>query len=184
MSDKKSILWPMSIRLIHWSLALSILLNQFILEDGDPPHRYVGYLAVLIVFLRFYRGVKDNTFANFKHFPMGISHQIKFLKNILKRDSSYEGHNPPASLIYFAIWSSVILLGISGWMLGLDAFWGDERVEEIHELLSDGLLVLTLIHLTGIIFDSLKFKRKTWMGMISGRRDHSVAKAMAKDASQ
>jgi hypothetical protein len=35
--------------------------------------------------------------------------------------------------------------------------------------MSDGLIVLALIHLIGLGRDSYKYKRKTWMGMVTGR---------------
>jgi len=61
-------------------------------------------------------------------------------------------------------------LGVTGFMMGLDAYWGEEWLEDLHENLSTALMVLVVLHLLGIAFDSWKFRRKTWLGMITGRR--------------
>lgn len=135
-------LWPRSIRLIHWGLALAIFLDAFFLEDA--PHRLTGYAAVAFVFGRL------------------------LLKFILK-DKIPKARNPLALTVYLLMWFAVIALGVTGWLLGTDEYFGDENLETIHSWLNDGLLFLVLLHFIGIIKDAIYYRRKTWMGMISGR---------------
>lgn len=163
-------IWPLWVRIFHWVLAVIIILDAFVLEDGDPPHRYLGYLALGIVLVRFLMGFVGKGHENFKNFPVGPSHIKKFLSTHFQKAHHYEGHNPLASLTYFVMWFLVIALGVSGWMLGLDAFWGNEMVEEIHGLFSGALIALVVFHLIGISIDAILYKRKTWMGMISGKK--------------
>lgn len=147
------------------------MLNLFILEEGDDPHKYVGYAAVVFVLLRSVWGGIGGPQSRFSAFPVQPAKLRLFLRQLVAgQHKDYPGHNPAAALVYFAIWSCVFLLGVSGWMMGLDAFWGEEWLEEIHEGLSNGLMVLVGIHLAGISFDSFKFRRRTWLGMITGRR--------------
>ena len=131
------------IRFIHWGIALSVLLNLFIIEDGELPHRLLGYSAVALVAVRFAYGL---LIKNHRQFPNKIAH-----------------------LTYILMWTSIICLGFSGFLLGTETFWGDELVEEIHEFLALFLKTLVVLHLLGISFDSYKHNRRTWLNMINGK---------------
>jgi cytochrome b len=163
------VIWPLSVRIIHWFVALIVLLDAFWLEEGDALHRYAGYAAVILVIIRFVMGKFGQGYVLFSAMPLGFSHTINFLKNHFSGDAHYEGHNPLASVVYIIMWFLIIGLGVTGFLMGLDAFWGDENLETIHNLLSDVLIGLVVIHLLGIAIDAIIYKRKTWMGMIDGK---------------
>lgn len=166
----KQMIWPLSVRLIHWAVALTVVLNAFILEVGDDAHRYLGYFAVVIILVRVGIGIFGKGLEAFSALPLAPREIGRFAGALLKgKHLSYPGHNPMASLTYIAIWLMVIGLGVSGWLMGLDRFWGNETLEDVHEILSNVLLGLVVIHLLGVILDSVVHKRKTWMAMISGK---------------
>lgn len=133
------------IRFIHWGIAFVIFLNLFITEDGEFFHRFLGYAAVLLVVIRLVYGL---TTKNLRQFP-----------------------NKIAVLTYFAMWSSLIGLAITGFMMGTDLFWGDELIEESHEFIANLLEVLIIIHILGFSLDAYKFKRRTWLNMINGKKN-------------
>lgn len=165
------IIWTKTVRLIHWAIAILVTLNLFVLEDGDPPHRYIGYAAVALVALRFFYGLTTKSEGSFKKLPLSFHELKKFLTAKMKFEKiDYPGHNPAASWVYIFIWISIVCLGITGFMMGLDRFWGDETLEETHELFSQAVLVLVVIHFIGIALDSIQYKRKTWLGMITGKK--------------
>ena len=166
---KASFAWPLRIRLVHWLLALVVVADALILLDGDEIHQYLGYLGVALVLFRFYLGVKGVEHARFKSFPVSLSHLENFAKNYLKKGHVYPGHNPLASIVYFLMWACVLFLGLSGWMMGLDAFWGSSEIGSIHSALSNTLLLLVALHLVGVLMDSFIHKRKTWLKMINGK---------------
>ena len=62
-------------------------------------------------------------------------------------------------------------MALTGFMLGLDRFFGDSTLEEIHEVISNILLGLVCLHLLGIVFDAFQNKRKTWMVMFTGDKE-------------
>ena len=157
------IIWDLPTRILHWAMALPIALNYF-LDGGKKPHRYVGYVTVSVLVLRMIWGFISKGHANFRNFPMAPH-------NLLKKDVDYPGHNPIASYVYFCIWILVLALGISGFMTTLDAYWGEEWLEEQHETFGNILLGFIGLHFGGLVMDSMKFKRKTWKGMITGTRD-------------
>lgn len=165
------VIWSLKIRVIHWGLAVMILLNEFIVEEGDPPHRYLGYAAVTVVLMRAVLGVIGKGHESFRNFPLSIKAIQLFVRTHFTGNHKFPGHNPLACLVYYLIWLSVLSLGVTGWMMGLDRYFGEDWVEDLHKQISQGLMILVAIHLSGVTLDSLFFKRKTWMGMVSGKRD-------------
>lgn len=55
-------------------------------------------------------------------------------------------------------------------MMGLDVFWGEEWLQDLHKLFSLAIQGLVLVHWLGMLLDSYHFRRKTWLAMITGRR--------------
>lgn len=125
-------------KLTHWALALCVLLNLFFIEGGKI-HDYVGYFAAGLVI---FRGAW--------YFKLG----------------PVARHNILAKTTYILIWSIVLALGATGWMMSLDRFWGDQWLEDLHTNLSVAIQVLIALHLSGVILDSIRFRRGTWKAML------------------
>ncbi len=166
------IIWGRPIRIIHWMVAGGILLNRFALEGGDPPHLWVGYTVVALVVLRLIWGIAAKKGAvAFRTWPLRVSDLMTFFQSHFSRvKHDYSAHNPAASYTYLVIWAIILCLGITGFMMGLDAFWGDEWLEDLHGTLANVLIALVIVHLIGIMVDAYLFKRKSWLVMITGRR--------------
>ena len=154
-------IWSLRTRVIHWLIALPVLGN-FVLEGGDISHKVLGYSAMGMMLVRVLWGLVAKDHAHFSAFPFG---------QVFRPQTNYPGHTPIASWVYVFIWLLVGALGITGFMMSLDRFWGEEWLENIHTYLSNTLMILVLIHLLGVFFDSWRFRRRTWMGMINGRRE-------------
>jgi cytochrome b len=45
-----------------------------------------------------------------------------------------------------ALISAVLGLGVTGWMQTLDAYWGDELLQDVHEILGNVLIGLATLH--------------------------------------
>jgi cytochrome b len=134
---------PLAIRLIHWLLAFTVFFTFFIFYDGDWIHRYLGYLSLLALAFR--------------------------LLYLLKRKEKHKAlSNYPrlANTTYLFIWLTVFAVGLTGWMMTLDRFWGEDWVENLHLRLSQGLIGLVALHLLGVFFDAYKKRRPTWMFII------------------
>ena len=67
-----------------------------------------------------------------------------------------------------ALWAVVLGLGISGYLMGTDRFWGDDAVEAIHETLADGLMVLVGLHIAAALLMSYLAKTNLVRAMITG----------------
>lgn len=162
--------WNLFTRIIHWFIAIPVLLD-FIFDDGDLSHKALGYIAMAFTIIRLFWGFLTTDQARFTSFPLGFRSFFSYSKNLFTgKLEYYPGHNPIASWIYLIIWGLVIALGVTGYMMSLDAYWGEAWLEDLHEICASGLLILVLVHFAGMGIDSWKFKRKTWMGMINGKK--------------
>ncbi len=164
-------IWDWPTRVCHWVLASCVLLDLFVFEGGDPPHRWTGYLASFVVAFRFIWGFLGGKASRWTQQPIHPKQIIFFIRHgFSDPERKYEGHNPLAALVYIAIWGCVLSLGLTGWMMGLDQYWGEEWLEELHEGISLGIRVLFFIHISGVFIDSFRCKRKTWAAMFTGHK--------------
>lgn len=139
--------WDPFVRLFHWSLVLCVLLNLFVLEEGDLPHQWTGYAACLLVLLRLVWGFIGSPYARFREFfptPARLKAHISSMAS--GKMPQHLGHNPVGALMMLFLLVLVLSLGLTGWLQTTDMFWGDEWLEEIHELLSNALLVAAGVH--------------------------------------
>lgn len=67
-----------------------------------------------------------------------------------------------------ALQSTLSAVALSGWLMTTDAFWGQGWLEEIHEVLSNGLLVLIALHVAGVIIESIRHRENLVKAMITG----------------
>lgn len=170
MRPAEPIAWNLVTRLSHWLIAIPIMLDFFI-EGGDISHKVLGYIALVVTCFRFVWGFITKDEASFSSFPLHVKKTYEYAINTFTKNKIYyPGHNPLASWVYICMWILVVFLGITGFMMGLDRFWGEDWLEELHEIFSNCLLVLVVFHILGLILDSWKFKRKTWLGMFTGKK--------------
>ena len=59
---------------------------------------------------------------------------------------------------------------LTGWMTTLPAYHGAEWVEEGHELMANLMLVLVLLHVTGVILAGFRHRENLVRAMIVGRK--------------
>lgn len=163
MKSDSPVAWNPITRLTHWLIAIPVLLDFFI-EGGDLTHEVLGYIAMGTTVFRLGWGLITKDEANFASFPL---HPKKLFS---MQTVHYQGHNPQASWVYILMWILVIALGVTGFMMGMDKFWGEDWLENLHETFSNILMGLVALHFAGLIFDSWRFKRKTWLGMFTGKK--------------
>lgn len=165
------VVWDPLVRLIHWSLALSILLNGVVVDEDGNLHKWIGYVAVGLVGIRFVWGAVGTKYARFSVFPLNPVAALKHLTAILKGvDTVHLSHNPLGALMVYNIWATVIVIGLTGYMMGTIRFFGIEWVEEAHEIAFSWLLVSIALHVGGVIFDTWRSGVPLVRAMINGRK--------------
>ncbi|MDC6171245.1 cytochrome b/b6 domain-containing protein [Paucibacter sp. XJ19-41] len=161
--------WDRFVRLFHWSLVACVLFNLFVLDDGEPLHRWSGYLASALVLARIvwgFVGSRHARFADFFPTPARLAAHLRALRS--GELPPQRGHNPLGALMMLALLALVLLLGLSGWMQGLDAFWGEEWLEELHEGLANTLLGLVGLHVAAALLMGRLERTRLIRAMVTG----------------
>lgn len=162
--------WDPLVRLLHWSLAACVF-GAFLVEDGDAPHRVLGYVALGLVALRIAWGFVGSEHARFRDWVHGPRAIGAYLRARLAGTSQRRlGHNPAAAVAMLALLVGVVLVGVTGWMQGLDAFWGVEWVETLHSVLAWSLLALIGLHVLAALVESFHYRENLVAAMIHGRK--------------
>ena len=139
--------WDHFVRLFHWTLVTCVAVNYFVLDDGKTWHQWVGYLAVALVAARIVWGFIGSRYARFANFfptPARLRRHIGQLR--ASRPEMHWGHNPLGALMILALISVVLGLRVTGWMQTLDAYWGDELLQDVHDVLGNVLIGLATLH--------------------------------------
>lgn len=176
MTDRTSsslpLVWDRFVRIFHWTLVLCVLSNFFVFDDGKDVHQWTGYLAVCLVVMRIiwgFVGTKHARFSDFFPTPTRIIHHIQALKSGVREE--HAGHNPLGALMMLTLISVVLCLGITGWMQTLDAFWGEEWLQEIHEFIANTLIALATVHAAAAIVMGRLEKTRLIRAMFTGRKE-------------
>jgi cytochrome b len=165
------VIWDGFVRIFHWSVACLFLLDFWVLEDGDPPHEWAGYLLALLVFLRIIWGFVGPHNARFRHFmptPSGIKSHWQALK--AGQLDPRHGHNPLGGAMVLFLLFLLILVSVSGWMLTLDMFWGEEWVEEVHEISANITMIAVVVHVSAIVLLERLTNISLIKTMLTGKR--------------
>lgn len=162
--------WDPLVRLVHWSVALGVLVNSF----ADPEktlHEWVGYIAVGLVVIRLVWGLVGPRPARFTSFPPDPVRALRYLGAVRRGDRTVHlSHNPLGALMVYNLWATVAALGVTGYMMGTMAFFGVSWVEQAHELAYNWLLLSVALHVAGILFDTWRSGVPLAVAMITGRK--------------
>ena len=158
-------------RTAHWVVALGCIANLSFWRHADDVHEWVGYAALAAVLIRTLWGWVGRGHARFSDFVPSPRSFFAYTAQLLKgREPRYLGHNPAGAAMMIVLMGLVIVCGVTGWMLGLDAFWGDSDVEAVHTLAADAVMVLAVIHVLGAVVESIRHRENLIVAMITGRK--------------
>ena len=163
--------WDPFVRVFHWALVASFACAYLLGDDGGDWHQMFGYTALGLVAARIVWGLVGSGPARFSAFVPSPRRLARYLRDLLAgREERYLGHNPAGAMMILALLSGVVALGLSGWMLGSDAFWGAKWLEELHEGIAATTLGLVAIHVAGVAFASYRHRENLVRAMITGRK--------------
>ena len=163
--------WDLGVRLAHWTLALLIVIDLFNEAGANPWHRYLGYAAAALVVVRLAWGRLRAGHADPRAMLAVARHATSYVNELRSgRARPVAGHNPLGALMAFAIWTLVLFLGVTGWMLQLDTFWGEEWLQQVHTVAAYVLGACALVHLGGVWFASRAYRTNLAASMITGRK--------------
>ncbi len=163
--------WDPLVRLIHWSLALTIMLNGAFVDEESSLHEWIGYTAVGLIGVRLIWGMIGTQYARMSVFPPNPVAALRHLTALFKGERTVHlSHNPLGALMVYNIWLTILFLGATGYMMGTIRFFGIEWVEEAHEIAFNWLLVSIVLHIGGVIFETWRTGVPLVRSMIDGRK--------------
>lgn len=163
--------WDRLVRVLHWSLVVSIAAAWLTHEAAGPWHEWLGYLALAIIALRLVWGAKGPRYARFAQFVRAPAATLAYTRAVLAhREPRHLGHNPLGAWMIVALVATITLVGGSGWLATTDRFWGVEWVTDLHEASADALLALIALHIAGVVFSSLRHRENLVRAMFTGEK--------------
>ncbi|MDU8943375.1 cytochrome b/b6 domain-containing protein [Ovoidimarina sediminis] len=164
--------WDPVVRVFHWSLVAGFAANALVLDDDGKLHQWVGYIVVALVILRLIWGVVGTRFARFSSFPPDISASLGQMRDILNGIRRIHiGHTPLGALMIYNLLLSMLVIGVSGWLMTTDMFWGVEWPEELHETAVAWAEVSVVLHVAAVLFESWRTSVNLPRAMITGCKE-------------
>lgn len=161
--------WDPLVRLFHWTVALGCIANLTILREVKVAHRYVGYAVLAAVAIRLVWAFVGTQHARLTDFAPSPRRLASYLRSLVRgREPRYIGHNPAGAVMMLTLIGLVGLCGVTGWMMGLDAFWGEGWVEAMHEGAANVILVMAIVHVLAALVESWRHRENLVLSMVTG----------------
>jgi cytochrome b len=163
--------WDPVVRIFHWTVVAGCVLNLFVLDDGGDAHELVGYAVAAALTVRVAWGFVGSTYARFSQFVPSPRRLSAYLGALSRgREPRTLGHNPAGAVMMLVLMALLAGVSVSGTMMGMDAFWGEDWVEDLHETLAEAILPLAGLHAAAAIFESWRHRENLVWSMMTGRK--------------
>lgn len=158
-------------RVLHWTLALSVLTAWFTTERFSGWHEPAGWTALAAATLRLAWGWAGRGPARFGSFVRGPAATWAYGRQWLRgREPRYLGHNPLGACMVIALLGLALATSVCGVLLTTDRYWGDEAMGQWHRGLAWALVGLVPLHLLGVLMASLRHRENLVRAMLDGRK--------------
>jgi cytochrome b len=163
--------WDLVVRIGHWLLVATIAAAWLTQEGRRTLHENLGYVALVIVAVRVAWGFAGSEHARFADFVRGPRATLRYAAELLAgRARRHLGHNPLGGWMALVLLGLVAATGATGWLYTTDRYWGVEWVEELHDALSDALMIAVTLHVLGAIAMSWRHRENLVAAMVHGMK--------------
>lgn len=173
---KKQLVYDLATRAFHWLFAGLFIFAFTIAKsvDDDSPvfsyHMLAGLLLGFVVLLRLLWGVVGSKYARFSSFALNPKDLLSYFLGILSGNKKrWPGHNPASSWAALVMMGFALGLGVTGYLM---ASGQKESVEDLHELLANGFLIVVLFHVAGVILHAFRHNDGIGLAMLNGQKDN------------
>lgn len=179
-AERKIHVWDLPTRLFHWSLLALVVVAWFTGEEEGAAallHRYAGEAIAGLLVFRVIWGFAGGERARFADFAAGPSAILAHARDLLGRQPKrHLGHNPLGGVAVFLLLAVIAGIVVSGLFSGGEdnagpfaGVWGLE-LSEVHEVLFRVLQALVVVHVLGVIVETVKAKDALVPAMITGSK--------------
>lgn len=164
--------WDPLIRLFHWSLVILFAANALLTDPDERIHEVLGYVIVGLIGVRILWGVIGSRYARFSSFPPSFSGAVGQLTDIATgRVRPHRGHTPLGALMIYNLLLTILCIGLTGYLMTTNMFWGIEWPEELHEALVTWAEISVVLHIAAVIYESRRTRVNLARSMVSGYKD-------------
>ena len=182
------LVWDLPTRVFHWTLVICFFSAM---ATGDPDrfrdlHVYFGYVVLGLICFRVFWGLAGSRYARFKSFLYGPRAAIAYFADVMRaRADRHIGHNPTGSIGIYLLLALGLVICVTGIVtLGAEEAQGvfktladrplGEFTRVLHEVLAWLMLALVLVHIGGVVIESLVHRENLAKAMFTG---HKIAGA-------
>lgn len=178
---KKILVWDIPTRVFHWLLAISFT-GAYLTAETEryrDIHLLLGYTLLGLIAFRLIWGFAGSRYSRFKSFLFSPSTIILYIKSLLQRNPQhYVGHNPAGGLAIFLLLGLGLLVSLSGVLLYFEV--GGETFEDLHEVVANGMLLLVLVHIVGVIASSVLHRENLVRSMVTGLKSGNANQGITR----
>jgi len=163
--------WDPLVRIFHWALVAAFVVAYFSHGGYLAVHRFSGYVLAALVLLRVVWGFVGSPHARFADFvprPRTLASYVGLV--VRGREPRYLGHNPAGGAMIVVLLLLLAALCATGVVLDTPRFRDDSDFKEVHDLLTDAMLVCIALHLVGVAYASWRHRENLVAAMVSGRK--------------
>ena len=177
-------IWDLPTRIFHWLLVTSFAIAFITFDDNRFlfVHVYAGYVFLSLLVFRLIWGVFGTRYAKCTAFAYDWSSTTAYIKGLITGEAMrYIGHNPAGGWAIFLM----LVLGIAVSIAGLFVLGGEEghgplagivsfdvgdMFHKVHEIFAWVMLGVVVIHVSGVIVESVWHKDNLIWSMITGKK--------------
>jgi len=167
--NQRILVWDVPTRVFHWLLVLSFA-GAYLTAESELDrdiHVVLGYTLLGLLAFRLLWGFFGTRYAQFRSFMFKPAEIVAYSLSLLKnRPVHYVGHNPAGSVAVWLLLGLGVLSGMSGVMSFQDI--GGDVMDELHELVSETMLVVVVVHIAGVVVSSVLHHENLVLSMITG----------------
>lgn len=179
--SQRMLVWDVPTRVFHWLLVVSFA-GAFLTAESEryrDIHVVLGYTLLGLIAFRLMWGFVGSRYAQFRSFLFKPEEIAGYVASLLKaKPKHYVGHNPAGSVAVFALLALGIASGVTGVMIFQDT--GGEALEELHEIVSYGMLAVVVLHVAGVLASSVMHRENLVRAMITGYKSAQPNKGIRR----
>lgn len=184
MNQQEIKVWDIFVRVFHWSLVATFAIAYLTEEELLSLHVFAGYAVFGLIMLRLVWGFIGTRHARFSDFVYRPAEVKAFLKDTAHlRAKRYIGHNPAGGMMVVLLLIGLLFTSISGVaiyaaeesagplaMLAQSLHPYEGMLEEGHEFFANFMVLLIVIHVAGVLVESLIHRENLVKAMWNGRK--------------
>jgi cytochrome b len=138
-------------------------------EDFERLHHTLGWVAAGLIGFRVVWGLLGTRYARFAEFVRSPAQVWAYIKSLRSgQPQHFVGHNPVGAVAVILLMGLTALSVYTGWLaLAEDAA---KWMEEAHEIVSNTLIILVVVHVLGVLWSSRTHGENLLKAMFTGRK--------------